>query len=298
MKNIYTIISRLALVAIVGFAFASCTTEDTVGTNPGPTGLMARSDNASTISLKWTRASGDIGPDTVVITGGSTAIAPVVVSAAASTAVINGLTNGPLYSFTVHGNGGASTALQWMTAVRTNGVKIYQYSSTGASGLALNVNGTATPISVDTTNDPSVKSKVDFILDDNIYDSGIPSPPGLSFESANFVFRGGNGLRKSTLAPAAEYVVGGLDADWASTSYSAAMSGQGTNYDLSEEADYDTKGSPILLAHTPEGNFAKIEIVPDPTSHKLYSGSGFNKYITVNVSYQPTPNQPYAGRPH
>ncbi|HET6402767.1 MAG TPA: hypothetical protein VFH95_15390, partial [Candidatus Kapabacteria bacterium] len=72
----------------------------------------------------------------------------------------------------------------------------------------------------------------------------------------------------------------------------------GNTYDLPNDAVYATKGSRVLLVKTQDGNFAKIEIVPDATTGQLYSGSGTNKYVTVNVSYQPTAGQPYAARPH
>ena len=297
MKNISTILSRIALAGIIGGAFAACTQENSPGTTTvnGPTGVMVRSVDANSIAVKWTRDASDVGPDTVVVTGGATPITQYVASNA-STVTVSGLTTQTVYTFTIHGNGGTSTPMQWMTAVRTNGIKMYQFSSSGASGLALNNGGTAAAVSATTAN----QDVIDFILDDNAHDSQIPTPPGISFESAGFVFKGGTGWRQSGFDTTSHYVVGGLDNDWSSVNYAAAINSihsyVGTTFDFSEESDYATKGSRVLLAQTPEGNFAKIEFVPDPNTGKLYWGTGSNKYLTLNVSYQPMANQPYARR--
>src|SRR4051812_18318009 len=125
MKKISTILSRLALAALVAGAFAACTTETGPGTTTStPTGVMAHSVDATTIAVMWTRASGDAGLDTVVVNG-----TPVLPGTSASAATVTGLTTGTVYTITVKGGGGTSSGITWMTANRTDGLQIFEYSS-------------------------------------------------------------------------------------------------------------------------------------------------------------------------
>lgn len=144
---------------------------------------------------------------------------------------------------------------------------------------------------------------MDFYLEDIQHDNTITSPSGISFEGAQFL-NGGSATYRTSYFDENDntYLVGGLNADYSVTNYSTQLaaigSTQGNAYDIPNDAVYATKGSRILLAQTQDGNFAKIEIVPDPNTGMLYSGSGTNKYVTINVSYQPSVSQPYAGRGH
>jgi hypothetical protein len=294
MMKISTILSRLALAALVAGAFAACTTEDTPGTTNIPTGLMARSVDANTIAVMWTRASGDVGADTLIVTdpGGAVKFSGAT-STTANTMTATGLTTNTVYTISVKGGGGTSSSINWMTANRTDGLQIFEYSSSGQSGLQLNgADNKAHVVSVSNGN----SGIIDFLLDDKQRSATITSASGLDFEGAqNF----DDTWRNSLVDVNGRYVVGGLNNDYSASEFTSAYSGMtSTDYPIDEATDYGTRGSRVLLVKTKEGNFAKIEIVPDPTTGKLYTGTGANRHITVNVSYQPTVGRAYAGRPH
>lgn len=292
MKKQLTILCTLAAAALSGLYFSGCTSTESPATGAAPYGLMANSLDQDQIGLRWTRDASDVTDDTVVVTAsdGSTVAPRVVVSPGVSTQV-TGLHTGVTYTFSVHSQYGASVSLPWMTAIRTNGIKLYQYSSSQPSGLLLTATG-ASAVSV-------TNSAMDFYLEDAEHNSDIPTPPGLSFESAVELH---SNFNESIMDSAPRYVIGGLTMDYASTDFTTIMSRiaayRGHTYDISNASNYNTVGSRVLLAETHDGHFARIEIVPDPTTNQLYSGSGTSKYVTVNVSYQPIAGKPYAARPH
>jgi hypothetical protein len=300
MKKLSMILTGAALAVCAGFFLNGCSSSTAPGAGVGsPSTLMAISKNASTISIKWIRGSGDTSADTVIISGGGAPPQAIPTSNTASSAEINGLTTGTVYTITVASIGGQSSSLNWMTANRTMGLHLYQFSSSGTSGLILG-GGQASVVSASSAN----AGTMDLYLEDIQHDPTITSTSGISLESTDFLNGSSATYRKSFMDGAATYVVGGLDSDYSSSDFSSqlngAVGGAVNAYDIPNDAGYDTKGSRILLVRTQDGNLAKVEIVPDPSTGMLYSGSGTNKYITVNVSYQPVAGQPYAGRalPH
>jgi hypothetical protein len=239
----------------------------------------------------WT---GDGATDTVVAYSGATIAAS---AAGTSSAVLIGLALNTPYSIIVHSGNGASTALTWYTAKRTNGIKLYQWSSNQPSGLSLS-GGTAVS---ETPRNPAM---TDFLVDDKEHDATITTASGISFEAPQVFNDATPGWRRSHVDIPDRYVVRGLDTDYSAASFASQFATMkadpdnvGNAYDIPNDNVYATKGSRVLLVHTQDGNFAKVEIVPDPATGMLYSGTSPNKYITVNVSYQPTAEQPYASRP-
>ncbi len=301
MKKLSIILSSITLAALAGFFFSSCTSETaaTSSTIGAPTNVMALSGSSSSISVEWTRASGDTAVDSVIFSDGTIAVGTAI-SATATSYTITGLSTGTVYTIWVASAGARSNSIQWMTAVRTTGLQLFQFSSNGLSGLQLNgAGGQATVVSAAGAN----SSGMDFYLEDAQHDNTITTASGISFEGAQFLNGGALTYRTSYFDNNdLTYLVGGLNADYSASDFStqiaAIASTQGNAYDIPNDAVYATKGSRILLAETQDGNFAKIEIVPDPSTGMLYSGSGLNKHVTINVSYQPTAGKPYAGRGH
>jgi hypothetical protein len=301
MKKLTIILSSLTLAAVAGFFFSSCTSE-TAATSTGigaPTNVMALSGSSTSISIEWTRASGDTAIDSVIVSNGSLSTATATTNTATSVN-ISGLSAGTVYTISVASAGARSSSISWMTATRTTGLKLYQFSSNGFSALELNGSGgQATVVSASAVNAPLI----DFYLEDFQHDPTITTASGISFEGAQFLNGGAVTYRTSYFDNNdVTYLVGGLDADYSATDFStqiaAIASTQGNAYDVPNDAVYLTKGSRILLSETATNNFAKIEIVPDQTTHMLYSGSGVDKYVTVNVSYQTVVGKPYAARAH
>src|SRR2546426_3987936 len=129
MKNISTILSRIALAAIVGGAFAACTQEETANpTASVATGLMAHSASPTSIALKWTRDVNDVSADTIYVDG----VASQTVISTASSATVT-VTAGTTHSLTVHSTGGTSAALIWMGATLTRSITVWETAGTGSS---------------------------------------------------------------------------------------------------------------------------------------------------------------------
>src|SRR5207249_850616 len=99
--------------------FAACTTEETVTPTNAPSNLMALSKSPTSISIKWTRASGDASADTVYANSG--ALTPIILatSSTATTMDLTGLAANLPYTITVHGGGGSSNTIIWSGATRT-----------------------------------------------------------------------------------------------------------------------------------------------------------------------------------
>ncbi len=266
-----------------------------------PTNVMVASSQVpGFINVEWTRGAGDNGTDTLIVMDGDTVINAGITSAGLSTNSAVGLLPGIAYTIIIASTGGRTAGLQWMTAVYTAGLQLYEFSSTNPSGLQLNGPGSsATVVSAIKANAGSM----DFFLDDFQNNDSILSASQISFEGAQFLNGNGTTWRNSYFDRNVFYVPGGLTNYYTPTNFAALIDSinapnelQGNDFDIPADAIYGTKGSAILLCETADGNFAKIEIVPDPNTGMLYSGSGTDKYITVNVSYQPIANQPYAAR--
>lgn len=297
MNKLTTVVSSIALAALgatVGaFSFASCTNPSSPATTVGaPTNLMALSKDANTISIKWTRGANDTAAETVAVAANGTTISTLQEPASVTSLDLTTLNTGTVYTITVTSSGG-STSINWMTAVRTSGLRIYQFSSGQPSGLQLNgPGGHAAVVSAGSAN----IATMDFYVDDFQHDTSITTTSGISFESPQFLNTPGKTWRSSYFQNDQLYVLGGLDSAYSATDFSTFLSNPsaGNNsYDIPDVQENDR----VLTVATQDGNVARIDIIPDATTGKLYSGSGTNKYITVNVSYQPIAGKPYAARP-
>ncbi len=284
MKKRSTIFYALALAAMSGLYFAGCTQTDTVATPPGAPGmLMAQSVNATTIALMWTRGTGDAGMDTVY--QGATVLGPV----SGSAMNVTSLQEQTAYTFTVRTAGGTTNAVIWMTAERTNGLRIYETSDPSTSDPS----GISVGPTIATTINLANGASADFILESYSGDPMLPS--GISLVASNVH---NAAWRDTKVNGKALYVPGGLNSNFAMTDYKTSMDTITMNaFDVPDDATYATKGSAIIVVKTSDNHLALVEIVPD-ASGKLYSVSNGHKYITVNVSYQAAVNTGYASRPH
>ncbi|HET6401822.1 MAG TPA: fibronectin type III domain-containing protein [Candidatus Kapabacteria bacterium] len=296
MKKLTTVLSSLALAAAGAFFFASCTNPSSPAVTVGaPTNLEALSKDANTISIKWTRGANDTAAESVSVASNGTTTSTVQEPATVTSLDLTTLSTGTVYTITVTSSGG-SVSIPWMTAVRTPGLRLYQFSSGQQSGLQLNgPGGHAAVVSAASAN----ISTMDFYLEDVEHDNTITTSSGLSFEGPQFLNDPSKGetWRNSYFQDDQLYVHGGLDSTYSATDFSTFLANPSAghnSYDIPDVQENDR----VLTVATQDGNVARIDIVPDATTGKLYSGSGTNKYITVNVSYQPIAGKPYAARPH
>ncbi len=271
-------------------------------TIPGvPTNVRVNSMSATSIGVQWTRGVGDTLPDIIVAMNGGTVVSttsvPYGVTANDTTGVVSGLNEKVPYLICVHVSTGISDSIIWMTAERTTGLKIYEMSDNAGDPRGLQL---TSPAAVALTLPNAAKP--DFILNTN---SLLPS--GISLDAGDSAGVNGDSTKVN---PNYILVPGGLDSNfnlsnyWSDTAYEVVTPviipadltyGPHASMDSGNIA----RGSMVLVCQTVNDNFALIEIVPDPNSGQLYStaSNGF-KYITVNVSYQASTNQPYAGRGH
>jgi hypothetical protein len=290
MKKQLTILCALVVAAVSSFYFTGCTQTETVNTGSAPTNVMAASLGSSSIGIKWTRDASDASDDTVYVTDQSTGIVvqKLVATSPSSQQIATGLHTATMYDFVVHSVNGNSAKLTWMTANRYTGIKVYEFDANGPSGLNL-ANGTNVSLQGNTTG-----AGVDFWLDED-----TSSASGLMLKGGQ---RYDPNWRHSYVNNDQVYASNGtgsaLDAAYSSTDFSAFMTqvanSTGTLYNQFA-IPATANGSRIITVETADGNLARVELVPNGSSY-IY-GSGSNRYITVNVSYNPSTHMPYAARP-
>ena len=264
-------------------------------TNP-PSGLRALSLDSATISIYWSRAQGDASPDTIIVT--PSAGPPVIIPAPnLGPASIPNLSEGIVYSISMHSTAGSSIPLQWMTAERTMGIKIYETNDTVPGrprALILGAHNTH-------ADSLSGLKNADFVLE-SIKDTTVPS--GISLVSGKVYHSSWNAtLIDSSATDHHDYVVEGLDADYTSTNYEADQANSSANsYDIPNDNNYSSNGSRVLIVTTADNHLALVEVMPDNVTGMLYSittadtSGNTYKYVTLNVSYQSAANEPYAAR--
>jgi hypothetical protein len=109
MNKLTTLLSGLVLAGLASMTISGCTSDTSPGTSTTvQDNVSAQSHDANSIDVSWTRASGDTGPDTVIATIGGTVASSVVIAAPGSTAIVGGLSEGLLYSISVHSMSGVS----------------------------------------------------------------------------------------------------------------------------------------------------------------------------------------------
>jgi len=116
MTKLTNIFSSLALLAIGGFIFASCTQSTTSTTTNPPSNLTATATSAFTINVSWTRDPNDASADTIQATAsdGST-VSSVQVPSPGSNGTLTGLKTGVHYTVSVRSSGGTSSSITLMT---------------------------------------------------------------------------------------------------------------------------------------------------------------------------------------
>ena len=254
-----------------------------------PTGLMVLSMNSTSIAAKWTRGAGDNGTDTIVAMSGNTVAGTALVSSG-STGVVTGLVDGKPYVISVRNvTGGLTDTITWAPADRTpTSLQIFEKSDPSSSDPSALVLGTG-------VNAASVTALTGALGADFVLDEYAGAPAGITLETGQLYNVGWN---NNGIDGDAYYIPGGLDSNYRSTSYLAEEANAHANeYDIPSDGSYGTTGSRILIVNTGDSHLALIEIVPDASTGQLYStnAAGY-KYLTLNVSYQSTANQPYAAR--
>jgi hypothetical protein len=252
-----------------------------------PSNVMLNTTSENSITARWTRSSDDNGTDTVVVIepNGTEHIAKVFAGTTIGT--VGGLSTGKLYKVQVASQGGRSPAIEWATAIQTRNITLYETVGslqTQPNGVALSYNGgKAQALSI---NDPD-SLKIDLVLaTDPTADAA-----GLSLQGANVIGSQIPTGKSAQFSDTVFIVEGGLAADFYPSGFSSRITAK-RYFD-----QFNSKGgSAIVLVKTMEGNYARIEVIPQADG-KLFRMVGSVKAIDLVVSYQPLVGKAYASRP-
>lgn len=290
--------TKLALAGVMIFALgiAGCNENDNPITPPtapdAPTGLMATSKNATTVSLKWTAPAAGVTPTGYEISyaaGGTTK----TMDASATSADVVGLNEGTIYTFSVKAKNGtasssASNAVMWAPAKRLTGTfKLYSSkSSANGSGLQFS---TASVLKI------GQGELWDICFDDKDGRPLLGSPGVSGYVDANNQFP--NGKDAKIVALGRDYLgVNSLDEIFDVDSLSVAPTGgfKEVLKDLSTVPD-KTKGYGFVVRSRTDAatvNFAKVLV--KSVGGNFVQGTGDEKFVEIEVSYQTMVNTPYA----
>lgn len=289
----FNVSTALFAMLFLGFVAFGCNENDdpiTPGTNApaAPTGLRATAKSATEIILKWNAPAATpqtAGYELTVTPGGATPIQ--ITTGTVTTLTVGSLTEGTEYTFSLKAKGtdgkaSAAATVKWAPAKRSGVLRLYSSKSTTfGSGLDLsNAGGVPEVLKIDEG------GKWDIAFDDKNLDSiAIGSP----YESryivdATLKFPNGNTPKKTLVSTLRYSNASSLDDIFESTMLDA-----GTRERMQL---LNTTNGFAFVVKTEEGNYAKILVLAN--GGKIIQGSGNDTYIEVQVSYQSTPNVPYA----
>jgi hypothetical protein len=281
-------LSAVAL-AITALVVVSCNTASdpiTSVTVPNAvSSLQATSVNLTTVRIRWT------APSTTGLTGyritvlnGTTQVRQLLVTGA--NADIPDLTAGTVYTFRVQARTSdtvsAAQEIRWSPAARLvdmqgAGIKIYETESGFGSGLKFQ-GGTALNLTVARGSewDLGINTRTTGLIK-------IGSPSKLEYSSIT-------SPRRTIVADSSYNGIDSLNQVF-DTGLRFGTGSEGT-YDINSQVN---RGF-VFAVRTVEGNYAKI-FVKANASGIILQGTAPNRYIEVEISYQPVANVPYATTP-
>ncbi len=185
----------------------------------------------------------------------------------------------------------AANTITWATASYTAGLTLYESADNTAghnSGLILGIPSKTSTIS------GTAGLGVDLIL---ATDNTIPLPQ-LEIRSPDAQL---TGARTTYLSNGAYIVGGGANNNFFSSDITSQIDfvSPVNVYDIPAAGGVGSDSSAIILVRA-QGHFARIEIVRDPVTGKLWrdtGGASSTRYIVVNVFYQTTTGWGYVSRP-
>lgn len=298
------LLKTLALALVVSIAFTACDEDDDnpITSDPdvaAPTNLMAASDDGAVV-LSWTpsvdESADNFGSYDIVVLNLATneTGTPISAGKGVSSAVINGLTNGVRYQFTMRsvttlGNQSSDFAtIEWSPAVR---------QTTDNNGL---------PIKVYATTSTNFNSAID-LYNDNGEAEVIPQA-GQTFKDRGdlYVYASSANSTLSIISPA-EANNQGLETQFSNATpvdvddldnQLASEPPAGSTY-TQKDITLDNGGvnsGRIYWGRLVRGTdyFYFRMLIKKGTNGKLVQGTGNDRFIEMNVSFQNAPNNPFA----
>lgn len=285
--------SALLAILVLGFVAFGCNENEDDPINPGTdapnkvTNLMATSGGSTSVLLKWTApttsATAELSSYELTVTpGGST----VTIPKTQTTYTVTGLTEGTTYTFSIKSKGtnnalSGATTVSWAPARRSGVIRLYGSAST-TDGSGVDLDGNAGNPQVLMVNNGG---KWDLCFDDkDPLAPGIGSPGQSGYVDNNYQFTNGDTAKTTRVSTLRWTGITSLD-----DIFESEMLNAGTDEQLQV---INTNQPFAFIAQTEEGNYAKVMVLAD--GGQVIHGSGSNKYIEIVVSYQSTPNVPYA----
>lgn len=300
----------LASIAISLFAFTACDEDNGVDPDPdtqpkpsAPSNLRATSIDATTIHLKYDISPSESHPTlwqdyeiTWKENGGPTAPQAKVVLKGTNTIVIDGLVEGKIYLFTLvarftNDSVSAPATILWSPASRfeknanEETIKVYETASSFGSGLQLFDLGQEFPRVRTIANSSEWDLAVRTVDNKIVFSSATKS--GYTFTSGN---------PQPTFIYKDAFLANSLDEVFDSR----AMNDGARNNEYTEQSFDITNltSSLVFYVRKPVSvgstsyNYAKVFVKRE--NGTFLHGTGTNRHLLVEISYQKTPNVPYA----
>lgn len=288
-----TLGSLLALA--VGMGVVGCNenpTDSTVTVNP-PSNAMAVSLSTTSVGLKWNKSTTSAATYKISWQGLTTTTVAGSMTSNDSMATVTGLTAGQAYTFSIKAISGtdssAATSVTWAPAsVYTTSVKLYEKSSSAPSGLIIDpAKGGPDAISVASGTFANVQFAVNFTAD------SFYVGPAYSFTE----FAHKNDFDRTVYVSSNSYVVSSLDTWYSNTSIDQLIDNTTGNvsafgYKINNGFS-QSQGFFIKLTGV-DGQPRYARVLLKNQGNRLDASDANGRYVQVEVSYQLTPNLPYA----
>lgn len=297
-------------VLMLGLVAVGCNENPDGPNNPGtaptaPTNATAVSLSATSVSVKWT-ASTDTGTITYKVTRAATGSASdtaTIENLSGTSATFNGLTASE-YTFTIvavrSGSASTSISVKWAPAARFNSttLKLYEKKSASPSGFSIDAEtGGPQPVSL-AVSKPGKAQLAIFVLDSTSNNTNtLLIGPAYAFPeyaaSGNF---NPAKVDSSTYISPTDFVVSSLDTWYSASPIDAVITSSSTT----NTAAYTLTGNNLnasrgfFVRTGLAGNYHYARVFVKATGGKIVQGTYPDRYIEVEVSYQNTPNLPYA----
>lgn len=303
--NINMLMIALAAVAMIGCETTTEPTDTPLPTPKAPTKLEAKSNNETSIGLRWTAATGDTVTPTGFLVeynavGSATKITLPVSGSTANTATVAGLTEGTIYEFVVYTvndtvKSVASPKVQWSPARRGEGVYRLYSSANASQGSGLGIFRAVGAPAVLTI---SSGGEWDLCFDDKESNNPKIGSPGQSRYVNDSTYEFPNGQQSKTV-----YIndviytnVTSLDDIYESSALTLPNENGEKMFPINAIPE-STDGVAFVLGTRDETdkkyNFAKV-MLKKQNSGTYIQGTGASSYVEVMISYQTVKDVPYA----
>lgn len=294
-----TTIQRV-LILLVIVAIGACNKDGSI-VDPGPTlvaptNLRAYSASATSVGLRWDLSSTESDPAfnnylIRVKSPGGAIVGSLSVSKGNPQGLVTGLTEGIIYTFVVRSTNTSanesadSVSVRWSPARRytvdsLNGppIQVYEFNSTsGASGLQFNSSSAyARTRSLSISNPDRVLCDIYLATSPTLSVRNVATPP-LSYPRNTFfssVSRDASLLDDPQLAPpdSTTYLLNAVDIPLTAGAQSKVFYGYSAT----------------------DNKYVRILVQRNPATNLLYYGSGSDRYVIIQLSYQNAAGNPFS----